>query len=237
MSLINLEGKKGLVVGIANELSVAYGCARQITEAGAEVVVTYQNEKAKRFVEPAVNQLDHVQALLPYDTTQEGQLEAVFEWIKTNWGQLDFIIHSMAFAREIQSPIIDNTAEGFAQAMDISCYSFIKMAKLGEPLMTNGGVMLTMTYYGSEKVIENYNVMGPVKAALESTSRYLAKDLGPKNIRVFCISPGPIQTRAASGIKGFDKLTQQAIDKSPLKDSSFGSIPKTSDKSIIASLA
>lgn len=219
---IDLKGKRGVVLGVANEHSVAYGCAHALCSAGAKIVMTYQNEKAKRFVEPLVPQLaDNVAALLPCDVTQPGQLEEIFAWVQNNWGSLDFIVHSIAFSKQedLHGSVMNCSADGFGFAMDISCHSFLRMAKLAAPLMTeeSGGVMLAMTYYGAEKVVENYNIMGPVKAALESSSRYLANDLAPKNIRVFCLSPGPLPTRAGSGIKDFTSLMTKAQTVSPMK--------------------
>lgn len=155
--------------------------------------------------------------LIPLDVTDSGQIEAVFDQIAEKWGRLDFIIHSIAFAPkdDLHGRIVDCSREGFLKSMQISCHSFIEMARYAEPLMTNGGAMITMTYYGSDKVIENYNMMGPVKAALEYTVRYMAKDLGPKRIRVYAVSPGPIRTRAASGIGNFDDLIDMAVSRAP----------------------
>ena len=212
---VSLAGKKGLVVGIANEDSLAFGCARAFRGLGADLAVTYV-EKSERWVRPLAEQLES-SIILPCDVQNRVQLEAVFERIKREWGRLDFLLHSVAFApkEDLHSRVVDCSAEGFAMAMDVSCHSFIRMARLAEPLMTNGGCLLTMSYYGSEKVIDHYNLMGPVKAALESVVRYMAYELGPKNIRVHAISPGPVKTRAASGIDRFDELLDKAAARAP----------------------
>ncbi len=212
-----LEGKKALVLGIANDQSIAYGCALAFRAFGADVAMTYLNEKTKKYTQPLADRLN-AGMYLPCDVSQDGQLEAVFAEIERNWGKLDIALHSIAFApkEDLHGRVVDCSRDGFLKAMDISCHSFIRMAKLAEPLMeTDGGVLITMTYYGAERVIEHYNVMGPVKAALEASARYLAAELGPKNIRVHPVSPGPIRTRAASGISGFDELMEQAAARAP----------------------
>ena len=211
-----LQGKKALVIGIANEHSIAFGCAKALCELGAEVAVTYQTEKARAFVEPLLSQLNAPIFQL-CDVTVEGSLESVFATIQKQWGTLDTALHSIAFAskEEMHGRVVDSSREGFLEAMDVSCHSFIRMAKLAEPLMKNGGSLFTMTYYGAEKVIPNYSIMGPVKAALEATTRYLAAELGPKGIRVNAISAGPLKTRAASGIVRFENFLSGAVEKSP----------------------
>jgi enoyl-[acyl-carrier protein] reductase I len=211
-----LRGRRGLVVGIANEHSIAYGCAVKLHAFGAELAVTYLNEKAEHYVRPLAEQLQ-AELILPLDVEQPGQLEGVFERIRTEWGRLDFVIHSIAFAprQDLHGRVVDCSLAGFQQAMRVSCYSFIEMARLAEPLMTPGGALLTMSYYGADKVVNNYNVMGPVKAALEATTRYLAAELGEKGIRVFAVSPGPLKTRAASGIAAFDELVEAAVSRAP----------------------
>jgi enoyl-[acyl-carrier protein] reductase I len=211
-----LAGKKALVIGIANDQSIAYGCALAFHALGAELAITYLNEKTKPYTQPLAEHLDAA-LYLPCDVRMEGQLEAVFEAIERTWGKLDIALHSIAFAprEDLHGRVIDCSREGFLMAMDISCHSFIRMAKLAEPLMKDGGALFTMSYYGAEKVVENYNVMGPVKAALEASARYLAAELGPKRIRVYPISPGPIQTRAASGINHFDELIEKAASRAP----------------------
>jgi enoyl-[acyl-carrier protein] reductase I len=211
-----LKGKRGLIVGVANADSIAYGCAVKLRAFGAELALTYLNEKSKRFVEPLAA---HIEAslLLPLDVEQPGELEAVFKRIEAEWGQLDFVVHSIAFAprADLHGRVVDCSKDGFLQAMRVSCYSFIEMARLAEPLMKNGGTLLTMSYYGADKVVNHYNVMGPVKSALQATTRYLAAELGEKGIRVYAVSPGPLKTRAASGIADFDELVDAAVKRSP----------------------
>lgn len=213
-----LEGKKAFVLGIANNQSIAYGCALAFKAFGAEVAMTYLNEKTTKYTEPLAEALGvRPELYLPCDVTIEGQLEAAFDVIAQHWGKLDIALHSIAFAprEDLHGRVVDCSREGFLTAMDISCHSFIRMARLAEPLMTDGGVLITMTYYGAERVVEHYNVMGPVKAALEASARYLAAELGPKGIRVHPVSPGPIKTRAASGIGGFDELMEKAAERAP----------------------
>jgi len=214
-----LSGQKALVVGIANEHSIAYGCARAFRQLGAEVAVTYLNEKARPFVEPLARELE-AKIFVPLDVQAPGQLDAVFEKIRLTWGKLDIALHSIAFApkQDLQGGLLDCSAEGFALAMDVSCHSFVRMARLAAPLMTEGGALFAMTYYGANKVVPNYNVMGPVKAALEASVRYLAYELGPKGIRVHAISPGPVKTRAAGGLKDFDLMLNEAVAQSPVHD-------------------
>ncbi len=211
-----LRGRRGLVVGIANEHSIAYGCAVKLHAFGADLAITFLNEKSERYVRPLAEQLQ-AKLILPLDVEQPGQLEAVFERIRAEWGRLDFVIHSIAFAprQDLHGRVVDCSLAGFQQAMRVSCYSFIEMARLAEPLITPGGALLTMSYYGADKVVNNYNVMGPVKAALEATTRYLAAELGEKGIRVFAVSPGPLKTRAASGIAAFDELVEAAVSRAP----------------------
>ena len=212
-----LKGKKALVVGIANEHSIAYGCASAFRELGADLAITYLNEKAKPFVEPLARKLE-ASIFAPLDVSRPGELEALFERIARDWGHLDILVHSIAWAPkdDLQGGLLDCTAEGFAKAMDISCHSFIRMAKLAAPLMSDGGTLFAMSYHGAQKVVPNYNVMGPVKAALEAACRYLAYELGPRGIRVHPISPGPLKTRAASGLKDFDLMLNEAVQKSPV---------------------
>lgn len=211
-----LEGKRGLVVGIANEYSIAAGCAKAFSQAGAKLAITYINDKSKPYVLPIANEVN-AEMILPLDVQDDAQLDAVFEQIKTTWGELDFILHSIAYCPkdDLHGRVTDCSRAGFAQAMDISCHSFIRMARKAEPLMKKGGCLLTVSYYGAEKVVEHYNIMGPVKAALESSVRYLAAELGPVGIRVNALSPGPLQTRAASGIPFFDELINDAIARAP----------------------
>jgi enoyl-[acyl-carrier protein] reductase I len=212
-----LKGKKALIVGVANENSIAYGCAKAFHELGTEVAITYLNEKSKQYVEPLAQGLESP-IFMPLDVTQPGQLEAVFEEISRRWGKLDILVHSIAFAPkdDLHGGLLSCSAEGFSKAMDISCHSFLRMARLAAPLMEDGGSMFAMSYFGSDKVVPNYNVMGPVKAALESSCRYLAYELGHQHIRVHAISPGPLRSRAASGIKDFNMLLNAAMEKAPL---------------------
>ena len=212
-----LAGQKALVIGVANDQSIAYGCAKAFRTVGAELAITWLNERARPHVEPLAQEL--VASITgPLDVSVPGQLEAIFDRIRSEWGRLDILVHSIAFApkEDLQGGLLNCSAEGFAKAMDISCHSFIRMAKLAAPLMTDGGTMFAMSYYGANRVVANYNVMGPVKAALEAACRYLAYELGPQGIRVHAISPGPLKTRAASGLKDFELLLNEAAEKAPL---------------------
>ncbi|MET3124112.1 enoyl-[acyl-carrier protein] reductase I [Oxalobacteraceae bacterium GrIS 2.11] len=213
---MSLAGKKGLIVGIANDQSIAYGCAQAFRAAGADLAITYVNEKAEPYVRPLGESLGS-ELILQCDVRVAGQLEAVYSEIEKHWGKLDFVLHSIAFApkEDLHARVIDCSQAGFCTAMDVSCHSFIRMARLSEPLMVNGGCLLTVTFYGSEKVVDDYNLMGPVKAALESSVRYLAAELGSKRIRVHALSPGPLKTRAASGIERFDELLNRMHDRTP----------------------
>jgi enoyl-[acyl-carrier protein] reductase I len=213
-----LEGKRGLVVGIANENSIAWGCAKAFRAFGADVAVTYLNDKARKYVEPLARELE-APILMPLDTNTPGQMEAVFETIARKWGKLDFVVHSIAFSPKeaLQGRVVDVERDGFLSTMDVSCWTFIRMAHLAEPLMRKGGSLFTMTYYGSQMVVKNYNIMGVAKAALEAAVRYIAAELGPKGIRVHAISPGPLATRAASGIPEFDALLDKARTKAPTR--------------------
>ncbi len=211
-----LQGKVGLVIGIANENSIAYGCAKMFRAAGAELAVTYLNAKAEPYVRPLAEQLGS-KIILPCDVREPGALEAVFARIQQDWGRLDFLLHSIAYApkEDLHSRVVDCSQAGFAMAVDVSCHSFIRMAHMAEKLMDKGGCLMTVTFYGAEKVVGEYNLMGPVKAALESSVRYMAAELGAKAIRVHAISPGPLKTRAASGIEGFDELLERARARTP----------------------
>ncbi len=213
-----LAGKKALILGIANDQSIAFGCARAMRKMGAEIAMTYLNDKTKQYTQPLAEALDvRPELYLPCDVRVEGQMAGVFEAIRQQWGILDIALHSIAFAPrdDLHGRVVDCSRQGFLTAMDVSCYSFLEMAHLAEPLMTNGGTLFTMTFYGAERVVEHYNVMGPVKAALQATAMYLAAELGPKGIRIHPISPGPIKTRAASGIGGFDELMETAAERAP----------------------
>src|SRR5881275_3464573 len=215
---VALKGRKGLVVGIANDQSIAWGCAKAFRALGAELAITYLNERAKKHVEPLAKELE-APIFMPLDVNAEGETERVFERIKKDWGQLDFLLHSIAFSPKaaLHGHVVDVQRDGFLKTMDVSCWSFMRMAHLAEPLMKNGGTLFTMTYYGSQRVVKNYNIMGVAKAALEASVRYLAAELGPKGIRVHAISPGPLATRAASGIPEFDALLDKAKAKAPVR--------------------
>jgi len=214
--IIDLSGKRGLVVGIANEHSIAAGCAQMFRAAGAELAITYLNETAEPFVR-AVAQTLPAALIMACDVSVPGQLEAVFERIKREWGKLDFVLHSIAFApaADLHASLVDCSAEGFALAMDVSCHSFIRMAKLAVPLMTDGGSLMTVSFYGAQRAVDHYNLMGPVKAALESSVRYLAADLATRRIHVHAISAGAVKTRAASGIDEFDALLDEVRTRTP----------------------
>lgn len=206
-----------MVVGIANEHSIAYGCAKAFHELGADLAITYINEKSRTYVEPLARDLES-SILMPLDVSSQQDLDAVFDRIRQEWGRLDILVHSIAWAPkdDLQGGLLNCSAEGFTKAMEISCFSFVQMARLAAPLMKDGGAMFTMSYYGANKVVPNYNVMGPVKAALEASARYLAYELGPQRIRVHAISPGPLKTRAASSLKDFDLLLNEAAQHAPL---------------------
>jgi enoyl-[acyl-carrier protein] reductase I len=212
-----LAGQKALVVGVANDQSIAYGCAKAFRTVGAELAITWLNDRARPFVEPLAQKLE-APVTGALDVSVPGQLEALFDRIRTEWGRLDILVHSIAFAPkdDLQGGLLNCSADGFAKAMDVSCHSFIRMARLAAPLMTDGGTMFAMSYHGANRVVANYNVMGPVKAALEAACRYLAYELGPQGIRVHAISPGPLKTRAASGLKDFELLLNQAEAKAPV---------------------
>jgi len=212
-----LNGRKALVVGVANDSSIAWGCAKAFHELGAQVAITYLNDKARPHVEPLARTIE-APLFLPLDVSVPGQLEAVFAAIAQQWGELDILVHSIAFAprEDLQGGLLNCSAEGFAKAMDVSCHSFVRMARLATPLMRNGGTMFAMSYHGANKVVPTYSVMGPVKAALEACCRYLAFELGGIGIRVHAISPGPLKTRAASGLKDFDLLLTEAAHRAPI---------------------
>lgn len=215
-AVASLAGKKGLIVGIANEQSIAFGCAQVMRELGGAIAVTYMNAKAEPCVRPLADRLG-AEIIAPLDVEQPGQMEAVFAQIAQHWGRLDFLLHAIAHApaADLHGRMVDSSTAGFARAMDISCHSFVRLARLAEPLMKDGGALLTMSYYGAQKVIPNYGIMGAVKAALEATVRYLAAELGLGGIRVHAVSPGPIKARAASGIGEFEKLLDDTASRAP----------------------
>lgn len=214
--MFSLAGKKALVIGIANEDSIAFGCAKAFRDQGADIAVTYQNEKAEKHVRPLAQKLGS-DILLPLDVREDGQYSQLFDNIRQLWGHIDICLHSVAFCPkdDLHAKVVDCSRNGFITAMDISVYSFIRMVRRAEPLMRVGGSCMTVSFFGAEKVVEHYNIMGPVKAALESVTRYMAAELGPKGISVNALSPGPLQTRAASGISRFDELLNQSALRAP----------------------
>ncbi|RIA56422.1 enoyl-ACP reductase FabI [Dichotomicrobium thermohalophilum] len=214
--MFSLQGKKALIIGIANDNSIAYGCAKALRRQGADLAITYLNEKAEKHVRPLAEQLG-AEIIAPLDVTQDGQFTALFDRIRETWGRVDICLHAVAFCpkEDLHARVVDTSREGFGQAMDISVHSFIRMVRRAEPLMPPGGTCMTVSFYGAEKVVENYNIMGPVKAALESVTKYMAAELGPKGISVHALSPGPIKTRAASGLEDFDELLEDAAERAP----------------------
>ncbi len=214
--MFSLGKKRALVVGIANENSIACGCARAFRAQGAELAVTYLNDKAEPHVKPVAEDLG-ASMFMPLDVSRDGEIEAVFSQIGRQWGSLDILLHSIAYAprEDLHGRVIDCSASGFAMAMDISVHSFLRMIRLAEPLMTSGGTCLAVSFFGSSRVVSNYNMMGPVKAALESAVRYAAAELGGKGITVHALSPGPLRTRAASGISHFDEMLDAAARRAP----------------------
>ncbi len=213
-----LEGRKALVVGVANAQSIAWGCAQAMHKAGAEIAMTYLNEKARPHVAPLAEAVA-APVFLPVEARDAGQVDALVEAVAAHWGRLDILVHSIAFApREaLAGRVVDCPRDGFLTAMEVSCWSFLDLARRVEPLMANGGTMITMSYLGANEVVENYGIMGPVKAALESAVRYMATELGPKGIRVHAVSPGPLATRAASGIPDFDALMDKVASRAPAR--------------------
>ncbi|PZQ47781.1 MAG: enoyl-[acyl-carrier-protein] reductase FabI [Rhodovulum sulfidophilum] len=214
--MFSLAGQKALVVGVANDQSIAWGCAKALRAQGADLAVTYLNAKAETFVRPLAEELG-AEIIAPLDVSVPGALEAVFAEIEGHWGRLDTLLHSIAYCprEDLHGRVVDCSAEGFAVAMDVSVHSFLRMIRLAEPLMPRGGTCMTVSFYGAERMVENYNVMGPVKAALESVVRYAAAELGAKGISVHALSPGPLRTRAASGIADFDEMLNAAAERAP----------------------
>lgn len=214
--MFSLEGTTALVIGIANEHSIAWGCAKAMSDQGAKLAVTYLNEKAEPYVRPLAEQLG-AEIIMPLDVRNEAQTEALFAEITDRWGRLDTLLHSIAFCPkdDLHGRVIDCSAEGFGLAMDISVHSFLRLIRRSEPLMPDGGTCMTVSFYGADRVVDHYNIMGPVKAALESATRYAAAELGEKGISVHALSPGPLKTRAASGIDYFDDLMNKAAERAP----------------------
>ena len=213
-----LKDKKGLVIGIANQRSIAWACARAFYKAGATLGGTWLSDKSRPHVEPLLDALG-ADIRRPLDELDDSQMQGLFEEVQRRWGRLDFLLHSIAFApkADLLGRLVDSSRDGFGVAMDVSCHSFIRLARQAEPLMTEGGSLITMSYLGSSEVVRNYGIMGPVKAALESATRYLAAELGPAGIRVNAISPGPIPTRAASGLSDFDALVADSAARAPMR--------------------
>jgi enoyl-[acyl-carrier protein] reductase I len=214
--MFSLAERVGLVVGVANEQSIAWGCAKAFRAAGAQLAITYLNGRAEPHVRVLAEKLD-APIIVPLEVTDTAQMDATFAAIERKWGRLDFLLHSIAYCpkEDLQGRLIDASLSGLQVAMDISCHSFIRMMRRAEPLMQKGGACLTVSYLGSERAVNHYGIMGPVKAALEATVRYAAVELGPKGITVNALSPGPLQTRAASGIDHFDELLDDAVERSP----------------------
>jgi enoyl-[acyl-carrier protein] reductase I len=213
-----MAGKRGIVFGVANNRSIAWGITKAITAEGAEVALTYQGDALKKRVEPLAAEVS-AKLVLPCDVTDTASMDAVFAAVAKEWGSLDFIVHAVAFSDkdQLDGRYVDTTEDNFAKTMNVSCYSLTAMAKRAEPLMKNGGSIVTLTYYGAEKVMPHYNVMGVAKAALETSVQYLAADLGKNNIRVNAISAGPIKTLAASGISDFRYILKWNEYNSPLR--------------------
>ena len=213
-----LKDKKGLVIGIANQRSIAWACARAFYKAGATLGGTWLSDKSRPHVEPLLDALG-ADIRRPLDVLDDSQMQGLFEEVQRRWGRLDFLLHSIAFApkADLLGRLVDSSRDGFGVAMDVSCHSFIRLARQAEPLMTEGGSLITMSYLGSSEVVRNYGIMGPVKSALESATRYLAAELGPAGIRVNAISPGPIPTRAASGLSDFDALVADSAARAPMR--------------------
>ncbi|GAA0777368.1 enoyl-[acyl-carrier-protein] reductase FabI [Roseibium denhamense] len=214
--MFDLSGQKALVVGVANDQSIAYGCAKAFKAQGADLAITYLNEKAEPHVRPLAEDLG-ADIIMPLDVRSEAQMAALFQTIRSTWGKLDTVLHSIAFSKkeDLHGRVVDCSADGFALAMDISVHSFLRLIRHAEPLMPHGGTCMTVSFMGAQKVVNNYGVMGPVKAALEASVRYAAAELGPRGISVHALSPGPLKTRAASGIAEFDDLLNDAASRAP----------------------
>ena len=214
--MFSLDGQTALIVGIANAHSIAWGCAQALARQGARLAVTYLNDKAEPHVRPLAEEVG-AEIVMPLDVSDPAQMDALFAEIAERWGRLDTLLHSIAFCPrdDLHGRVVDCSAEGFALAMDVSVHSFLRMIRRAEPLMQNGGTCMTVSFQGADRVVEHYNIMGPVKAALDSAVRYAAAELGPKGISVHALSPGPLATRAASGIAAFDELLDAAAARAP----------------------
>lgn len=214
-----MQGKKGLIVGVANDHSIAWGIAQALAQQGAQIALTYQGEPMKKRVLPLAEKLQAAMTL-NLDVTQPESMDKAFEELKKTWGQIDFLVHAVAFSdrNELRGRFLDTSLNNFSNTMHISVYSFVDLCRRAAPLMTKGGACLTLTYMGSQKYVHNYNVMGVAKAALEASVRYLSFDLGAQNIRVNAISAGPIKTLAAAGIGEFNTMLQWVKDNSALRE-------------------
>ncbi len=212
-----LAGKRGIIMGVANNRSIAWGIARKAAEQGAEIAFTFQGEALEKRVRPLAESIGS-DIILPCDVTDGGSIDAVFDELEKRWGRIDFLVHAIAYSdkAELTGRYVDTSPENFAMSLNISCYSFTAIAQRAEKLMTEGGSMITLSYYGAEKVIPHYNIMGVAKAALEASVKYLARDLGPKGIRVNSLSAGPIKTLAAAGIGDFRYILKWNELNSPL---------------------
>ena len=213
------KGKKALIFGVANERSLAWSITKHLHQGGAEIGLNFLGEALERRVRPLAEQVN-ASIIAPCNVTDENEIKALFTEVQEKWGTLDYLIHSLAFAQkeELEGRFIDTTKQGFLSSLEISAYSLVNLARNAEPLMQNGGSIVTLSYYGAEKVIQNYNVMGVSKAALEASVRYLANDLGKQKIRVNAISAGPVKTLAAAGIRDFRTKLKDAEEKTPLKE-------------------
>jgi len=213
-----MSGKRGLVMGVANDRSIAWGIAKTVAEHGAELAFTYQGEALEKRVRPLAASVG-ASLVLPCDVTDDGSVDSVFATLKESWGSLDFLVHAIAYSNkdELKGRYVDSTADNFAMSMDISCYSFTAVCRQAQALMPDGGSLLTLTYFGAERVMPHYNVMGVAKAALEASVRYLTADVGESNIHVNAISAGPIKTLAASGIGDFRYILKWNEYNSPLR--------------------
>lgn len=213
-----LSGKRGLIIGVANKHSIAWAIAQSAAAQGAQLYFNYQNDRLKENVEELVSTMPGSKAF-PCDVGDDAQIESLMQQVGKEAGRLDFLVHSVAFAprEELTGQFVNTTRKGFATALDVSAYSLVAVTKAALPLMTDGGSVVTLTYLGAERVVQNYNVMGVAKAALEASVRYLAHDLGPKNIRVNAISAGPIKTLAARGVSGISKMVDHHKEYAPLR--------------------
>lgn len=213
-----MAGKKGIIMGLANDHSIAWGIARALNEQGAQIAISYQNEALEKRVKPLADQLDNEAMLIKCDVSDSASVEACFKELGEKWGKIDFVVHAIAFSDkdQLKGRTIDTTLDNFTNTMQISCYSFIEVCRCASPIMSEGGSILTLTYLGAERVLPNYNIMGVAKAALEASVRYAAVDLGAQGVRVNAISAGPIKTLAASGIGDFRKILRWNELNAPL---------------------